>query len=258
MKNWQEDYKLKLRTAEEAVKIVRDGDTVHIGTASSVARVLAEALYQRKNELHNVKISSAVNMWMLPFYTDEPNDAFSVVTYFAGAAEREAMKHNICNYTSLHLSRVDQWCRDILEGGVAFIEVSPPDEYGYMSYGAYTAMHDDVRAAASRVVLQVNRNVPYVYGMKNLIHVSQADYIVEADAPLAVAPDAPIDDTSDVISKIIVDQIPDGATIQLGLGGLSGAIGYGLKDKNDLGVHSEMFTNSMKYLMERGFPVRPW
>ncbi|MBQ8054283.1 MAG: acetyl-CoA hydrolase [Lachnospiraceae bacterium] len=250
--DWKEEYRKKIRTADEAVKIVKDGDIVHIGTASCIAYELAEALYRRKKELHGVRISSAVNLKLLPFYTDEKNDSFSVFTYFAGPAEREALQHGNCRYSSLHLSRVDQWCRDFLSGGVAFLEVSPPDENGCMSYGTYTAMHDDVRAACSRVVLQVNQNAPYVYGRKNLIHVSQADYIVEADSPLAVVPDAPVDETLKKISSYIVEQIPDGATIQLGLGGLSGAVGYGLENKNDLGVHSEMLTNSMMKLMQKG------
>lgn len=250
--DWKKEYRSKLRTAEEAVKIVRDGDIVHIGTSSSVAYVLAKALYQRKNELRNVTISSAANFWMLPFYTDEPNDAFSVLTYFAGPAEREAMKRHNCRYTSLHLSRMDQWCQDILKGGVAFLEVSPPDEHGCMSYGAHVAMHDDVRRAVSRVVVQVNRNVPYVYGMRNVIHVSQVDCIVERDAPLAVVPDMPADETMKKISRFIVEHIADGATIQLGVGGLSSAIGYGLTEKNELGIHSELFTDSMKHLMELG------
>ena len=250
--SWKEEYQKKLCTAEEAIRLVHDGDVVHIGTASSIACALAEALYQRKGELKDVKISSAVNLWMLPFYTDEPNDSFSVLTYFAGPGEREAMKHGNCLYSSLHLSRVDQWCQDFLGGGVGFIEVSPPDENGFMSYGTYTAMHDDVRAAVSRVALQVNKNVPYVYGKNNVIHVSQADAIVEADRPLAEVPDSPVDETLEAISKFIVDEIPDGACVQLGLGGLSGAVGYGLQNKNDLGVHSEMLTNSMMHLMKRG------
>lgn len=252
MNNWKEEYQSKLRTPDEAVRIVRNGDTVHIGTASSVAAVLAEALYHRKKELRGVRISSAVNLHMLPFYLDDPNPSFSVLTYFAGPGEREAMRHQNCKYTSLHLSHVEQWCHDFLDSGVAFLEVSPPNEHGYMSYGAYTAMHDDVRRAVSRIVLQVNPQVPFVCGYRNVIHVSQADYIVEAEMPLPVVRDLPIDPVSEAISRIIVEQIPDGATIQLGLGGLSGAIGYGLKDKNDLGIHSEMMTNSMMYLMERG------
>lgn len=251
--NWKEDYRAKLTTPEEAVRLVHDGDTVHIGTCSTVAYVLAEALYQRKDELNDVTISSATNGWMLPFYTEDTAPHFSVLTYFAGPAEREAARRGNCRYTSLHLSQIDRWCRDFCAGCVAFLEVSPPDENGNMSYGAYgVTMHDLIKEQASRIVVQVNRRQPYVCGMKNLIHVSEVDAIVETDVPLMQVPDLPADEALQTISGLIVEQIPDGATIQLGLGGLSGAIGFGLKEKNDLGIHSEMFTNSMKYLMELG------
>lgn len=251
--NWQEEYWSKLQSAQKAVKIVCDGDVVHIGTASSVASVLGEALYERKDELHDVTISSAVNMWMLPFYTDEEGSPFKVLTYFEGPAEREAMRRNNCRYTSLHLSAVEEWCSMFLKGGVAFLEVSPPDKYGFMCYGAYgVSMHEFVRRSCSRVVVQVNRKVPYVYGMNNLIHVSQVDAIVEADHEIAQVEDLKHDDKTKAISQFIVDQIPDGATIQLGLGSLSGAIGFGLEGKNDLGIHSEMMTNSMMHLMKKG------
>lgn len=250
--NWKDEYQSKLRTADEAVRIVKNNDIVHIGTASSVAYILADALYRRRDELENVTISSGTNMRVLPFYTDA-DSPFKILTYFAGPGERAAMKAGKCSYTSLHLSQIDRWCEGMLSGGVAFIEVSKPDRFGYMSYGAYgVAMHDDVVRSAGRVVLQVNKNVPYVYGVRHTIHVSQADYIVEADDTLAQVPDMPVDDVTRTISEYIVDQIPDGATIQLGLGGLSGAVGFGLQNKNDLGVHSEMYTNSMMHLAKMG------
>ena len=251
--DWQEEYRQKLRTPEEAVRLVQSGDTVHIGTCSTLAYVLTEALYRRRDELSDVRISSATNSWLLPFYKDGPDSPFSVLTYFAGPAEREAMRHHNCHYTSLHLSQIDRWCKDFCTGCVAFFEVSPPDEAGYMSYGAYgVSMHDFIKECASRVVLQVNRQQPYVYGRQNLIHISEADAVVETDVPLAQVPDMPADETLTTISRHIVEQIPDGATIQLGLGSLSGAIGFGLEQRNDLGVHSEMFTNSMRHLMEMG------
>ncbi|MBQ8563547.1 MAG: acetyl-CoA hydrolase [Firmicutes bacterium] len=250
---WKQEYEEKLRTPEEAVKIVRDGDVVYIGTASSVACVLAEALYKRKDELENVPISSSINPWLLPFYTEPAGGTFSVRTYFAGQAEREAMKHSNCECTSLHLSQVDRWCRQTSGITVAFLDVSPPDKYGFMSDGAFgTAMHGFIKDKADRVVLQVNKNAPYVYGQQNLIHISEADYVVEAEMNLGEVQDMPVDGVVKTISEYIVDEIPDGATIQLGLGGVSGAVGFGLEKKCDLGVHSEMMTNSMMHLMKKG------
>lgn len=250
--SWRKEYQEKLCTAQEAVRPVKDGDVVHIGTSSGIAWKLTEALYERRDELEYVTISSAMSPIIPQIYRDE-SGPFHFLTYFAGPAEREAMKHNNCNYTSIHLSRIDKWCEDFLKGGTAFIEVSPPDEHGYMSYGAYgVSMHDFVKEACARVVVQVNKKQPYVYGQRNKIHVSEVDAIVEAENDLAQVQDIPADEPLKRISSHIVEQIPDGATIQLGLGGVSGAVGYRLMQKNDLGIHSEMFTNSMKHLMEAG------
>ncbi|MEE1227387.1 MAG: acetyl-CoA hydrolase/transferase C-terminal domain-containing protein [Lachnospiraceae bacterium] len=253
MQDWQKIYQDKLRDVDQAVQLVRDGDTVYTGTASSEAYQLSMALWKRKDDFSNVTICSATTSRVLPFYTEEAKGHFSILTYFAGVAERAAMKVNNCRYTSLHLSNIRGWCQEVSGITVAFFEVSPPDRYGYMSLGAEgPAMHRAVVEVADRIILQVNKEVPYVYGQDNLIHVSEADVIVEADDPIDEFPDLPLTDDVKQLSEYIVREIPDGATIQLGLGGISGAVGYGLTNKKDLGVHSEMMTGSMKYLMEEG------
>ena len=253
MKEWKKIYKEKIRSADQAAGLVRDGDVVYIGTSSSIAYKLAEALWSRKDDFENVTISSAVTSRMLPFYTEEARGHFSVQTYFMGPAERQAMKAGNCRYTSLHLSQIPSWCRETSGITVAFLEVSKADDHGYMSLGATgVSMHREVLETADRIVLQVNQNVPYVYGLDNLVHVSEADVIVEADDRIDEFPDLPLTDDVLQISEYIVDEIPDGATIQLGLGGISGAVGYGLSHKKDLGVHSEMMTNSIRHLMEEG------
>ena len=249
--SWREQYKERLCSPEEAVKLVKGGDTVYIGALACVARTLTEALYARKDELQNVTIASGNNPWILPVY--ENGAPFSVLTFFAGPAERAAMKHDRCFYTSLHLSQIEDWCGQFLKDGVAFLDVSEPDINGYVSYGAYgPAMHDFVYRNCSRVVLQVNRKQPFVYGEEHVLHISKADAIIEVEEPLATVPDLPFDDTLRSMSDFIVDQIPDGATVQLGLGGVSAAVGFGLEKKNDLGIHTEMLTNSMMHLMEMG------
>lgn len=250
--NWKEEYQAKLQPAAQAVKLVRDGDMVYTGTCTSIAYALEDALYERKAELNDVTLVSAFNMRQSPLY-QESGDGLRAQTYFAGPAERAALKRQPGNYTSMHLSEMERWYEEFMSGGVAFLEVSPPDDHGYMSLGASgVTSHDYARIYASRVVVQVNRHVPYVYGRQNLIHVSQVDAIVEADMPLLQIPDAPIDEATKSISDFILEQIPDGATFQLGLGSLCTAIGFGLEKKNDLGVHTEMFTNSMMHLMELG------
>ena len=252
MKDWEKIYQEKLVTPQEAVRIVHDGDTVFIGSEPSVAEELAEVLYDRNDELSDVTITSVSCKRNLRAYW-EPDSHFRVMSFFVGDGERCAIQTPRGDYSSLHLSRYQQFATDFMAGGVAFVQVPPPDENGYMSFG--TSGCSSARFAcdiASRIVLQVNRRETYQYGRENLIHVSEADYIVEMDGELRAVPDQKENEVQKKIADLIVDEVPDGATIQLGIGGLSSAIGYGLKDKNDLGVHSEMYTNSMMYLTKRG------
>lgn len=251
--DWEYEYRAKLCPAAQAASLVKDGDVVFFGTASSQPYKLAEALYARRDELSGVTICGGLTLRPLPFFAEEARGHFSTLTYFAGPAERRGIQCGQTQFTSVHLSQVDVWCRETAHPDVAFLEVSPPDKRGNMCYGAYgVSMHDTIRSCASRVALQVNRNVPFVYGRHNTIHVSEADAIVEADDRLDELPGAPFDAALDAMSRYIIELTPDGATIQLGIGGVSGAVGLGLKGKNDLGVHSEMLTDSMMELAKAG------
>lgn len=251
--DWKSQYQEKLRTPEQAVKIVKSGDRIYTGTSSSIAYKLLEALYRRKDELENVVICHGMTGRPLPFFTPEAKGHFSTTTYFAGAGDRIGIKNGQTTFTSFHLSQIELWCRKVARPNVAFLEVSPPDEEGYLSYGAYgTSFHDYVRELADTVVLQVNPNAPYVCGDRSKVHISQADIVVEAADQPDTVPNLPLDDTLKRLSGFIVDLIPDGATIQLGLGGISNAVGFGLREKNDLGIHTEMLTDSMMELARLG------
>lgn len=251
--DWKKQYQEKCCPVEEAVKAVKSGDRIYIGTASSVAFKLCDALYERKDELENVVICHGLMPRVLPFFQAEAKGHFSTCSYFAGPGEHVGAKNRQTVWTSLHLSQIRSWCKNIARPNVAFLEVSQPDENGYMSLGAYgVSFHDYIRELADLIVLQVNKNVPYVYGKNNLIHVSQADIIAEADDNLFSLPNLPFDDTVKTLSEQILPLIPDGATLQLGLGGISNAVGYGLKNHNDLGIHTEMLTDSMMDLIKAG------
>lgn len=248
--DWKQEYEEKCTTPQEAVKIIESGDSVYIGTCTSTAYALCHALGERADELENITVCSSVIVRPL-VVMNHPN--FTVNTYFMGPMERKAYSRQSADFTSVHLSQVDIWCREIAHPDVAFIEVSPPDENGYMSYGATgVSLHSYIKESATSIVLQVNKHAPYVYGQENLIHISEADLVVEADEPLVENPNLPVDETIHQISRFLLDQIPDGACIQLGLGGVSNAVGFGLKEKNDLGAHTELMTDSMMELMKLG------
>lgn len=250
--DWKALYNERCKTPEEAVKLVNSGDRIFIGTASGIAFKLCDALYKRKEELENVVICHGLTPRVLPFFEKEAAGHFSTVSYFAGPGERVGIQNGQTRFTSLHLSQIADWCRHVARPNVAFFEVSPPDEEGYVSYGAFPAFSEHVREMSDVIILQINKNVPYTLGKDTKIHISQATAIAEADDDLFSIPNMPFDETIKTLSQYIVDEIPDGATLQLGLGSLSNAVGFGLKGRSDIGIHSEMMTDSMMELMKAG------
>lgn len=253
-------YKDKITTAAEAVKLVKSGDRVYIGTSSSFAYELLDALYDRKDELEDITLLCAMSITPCRMFdTDwEEGNPFTFNTFFLGAGERKGhMKHGMpYDYTSFHLSQIDLWVREIGKPDVSFLQVSQPDEDGMFCYGS-AGICDNiyfVEETKRAVILESNTGSPYVYGQDNLIsgEHEKVKAIIETDknAP-ELMPDE-IDDVSRQIAKIVVDEVPDGATIQLGLGKMSTAIGYDLTQRNDLGIFSELFSEPMAMLMKNG------
>ena len=252
--SWTNEYKQKLTNAEEAVKLINSGDRVYAGTCSSVALTLINALWDRKKELENVEITSALVLKPTPLYDEAEGNPFTFGTFFMGVKERKTRDNGIkLNYTSVHLSQIDIWCKEVARPDVCLFDVSEPDENGYMCFGpSGIALNKFLKEGADRIILQVNKQTPYIFGQNNLIHVSEADAIIEVDDALTTLANPEIDDTTEILSRIIVDHVPDGATIQLGLGSLSTAIGFGLGNKNDLGIHSELLSEPMLKLIVNG------
>lgn len=247
----RKDYISRLMTPEEAVlRLVRNGDRIYTGTSSSVAYALDEALADNRDRFENLTV-------MCAFLTKESPlincGKFNILTYFMGPEERKGLDSGITDFTSIHLSQLDFWIREVARPDVLFLEVSPPDEDGYMSYGATgVVMHDYMKEAADRIILQVNRNAPYVFGERNLIHCTEADAIVEADTPLGEIQEAEPKESIRKMCAFVAEQIPDGATLQLGTGKVANALGYMLNTKNDLGLHTEVMGDSTMNLIRSG------
>ena len=252
--NWQSEYDRKTVTAGEAVRLVESGHRLYIGTCSSVAFELMRALWERREELYDVEILSSNIISPTPVFDEVDGNPFSYCTYFMGPGERRVRDNGLpFSFTSFHLSEIGIWIRDIAVPDICFFDVSMPDENGYMSYGPTgVGLHAELKEKASRVLVQANKRTPYVYGQDNLIHVSEVDAVVEVDEPPSAAGNPEIDEVTRQLSDIIVEHVTDGSTIQLGLGTLSTAIGFALGEKNDLGVHSEMFNQPLADLMIKG------
>ncbi|MBQ6391897.1 MAG: acetyl-CoA hydrolase [Eubacterium sp.] len=249
----REMYTKKTMSPEDAVKIVKSGDTVFLGITSSTADALCDALEKRADQLEEVTLTSSHALGSSTLVSKLDKRAFRVVSCFLGPWERAAARMGSVDYTSIHLSQIDIWCSQVVPPDVAFLEVSPPDEEGYMSYGSSgVSFFDHIRESAKIIIVQINKNAPWVYGDRNKIHISQVDIVTEADRPLPTIDQNNADEAVQTISSHIIDQIPDGACIQLGLGNVSSTVGLGLGNKNDLGIHSELMTDSLMHLMKSG------
>ena len=254
----EERYKGKMMSAAEAAKLVKSGDRVYVGTASSFAYDMLEALWDRKDELEDVAILCSMSVRPSRMFSadHDGHNPFHVETFFLGAQERIAhRKHGMpLEFTSFHLSQIDLWCRYVGKPDVCFFQVSRPDENGMVCCGpSGGGMYTFLAENARDIVFECNAQVPYIMnGEKHLLPVSMADAVVYADYPVSPLAKDEVDEISQKISDIVMEEVPDGATIQLGLGKISTAIGYGLLDKNDLGIFSELFSEPMMDLMRNG------
>jgi 4-hydroxybutyrate CoA-transferase len=251
--DWKEDYKRKLVSAEEAVAHIRSGDVIAMGGGPSAPPDIVDALSRRYKELENVTLVSGITMHMFEVFKPEYRGHINFKTLFMGPLERMVFKQkgNV-DPISYHLSQTDELIgREKIS--VYFGEVSPPNEKGFMSLGPVGVYNGWMAAKRSdRVIVQVNRETPFLHGQLATLHVSEVDWIVEKDHPLPVLPDIPVSEEDKKIGALVAERVPDGATIQFGIGGTSNVVGLHLKDKKDLGVHTEMLTDSMMELFEQG------
>ena len=253
--DWKESYKAKLKSPEEAAMIIKSGDIITSPPGPSASPVILNAIVKRIPEITNITYNAGMAMYLYEFLKPEYDQHFKYNSMFNGPLERMLHKRNHVGFMTGHYSTADIILSNN-KSNVAVLNVSPPDEDGWMSLGPCGAFvgRDQIENAET-VIVQVNKEVPYVYGIKAHVHVSEVDAIVEHDMPLGELPLTPMSEMSETYMKIashVVDMIPDGATIQLGLGDIANAVGYLLESKRDLGAHTEMISDSMMNLIKKG------
>jgi acyl-CoA hydrolase len=239
--------------AKTAVQVVESGNRVYLHGRCSTPTPLIEALVARGEELQDVEILSTLSFGPVPFTDPRWTGHFSVRSIFVGASERAAINAGRASYAPAFLSTIPKLTKP---GGpwpidVAFIQVSPPDKHGYCSLGPSVDMTREAVDDARQVVALVNPQVPWAHG-DSFVHVSQLDYAVKWDGPLhEVGQQAP-NQIQREIGRYVGELIEDGATLQLGIGAIPDAVLQTLTDRRDLGIHSEMFSDGVLDLVERG------
>lgn len=251
MNNWIDKYQNKIITADQAVKNIKSGDRVVLGHACGEPQGLVEALVNRASELKNVEIVHMVAMGPAKYTQPEFAANFHHNGLFMGGPTRKALEEKRADFTPCFFSEIPRLFKDgILSVDVALIQITPPDEQGYCSYGISVDYTQPVAECARQVLAQMNCNMPRTGGAK--IHLDDIDFIVQQDEALIELKPPAIGDIERAIGENVASLVQDGATLQLGIGAIPDAVLLFLKDKKDIGIHSEMFSDGIVALAEAG------
>ncbi|MEO8437804.1 MAG: acetyl-CoA hydrolase/transferase C-terminal domain-containing protein [Chloroflexota bacterium] len=243
---------MRIVTAAEAVAGIASGQQIYLQCAAATPSVLLDALVARAQELSAVSVVHLHCEGPGPHLAPEMAPHFRHKALFIGPNARAAIADGRADYIPTFLSDVPR----LFDGGMlpldaVFVNATPPDAHGFCSLGtSVEAMHAAIRAAKT-VIVQFNAAMPRTLG-DSFIHVSQIDLGVECDVPPYEHAVGPIGDVERRIGEFVADLVPDGATLQLGIGAIPAATALALRDKRDLGVHTEMFTDSIVDLVEAG------
>jgi 4-hydroxybutyrate CoA-transferase len=251
MNNWRNMVQSKLVSAGQAVQNIQSGDRVVTGHACGEPCALIEAMIARAPELTNVEIVHMVAMGPAKYAQPGMEKSFRHNALFVGGTTRKAVEEKRADFTPCFFSEIPRLFTDgILPVDVALIQVTPPDAEGYCSYGVSADYTKPAAESARLVIAQVNSYVPRTGGAR--IHLDAINLIVEQDEPLIELKPPKIGDVEKAIGENVARLIPDGATLQLGIGAIPDAVLLFLTDKKDLGIHSEMFSDGVVVLAEAG------
>ncbi len=247
--DYQALYQSKLTTAEQAAKVVKSGDWVDFGWCTGTPDALDKALAARAEELVDVNIRGGILLAPLAIaQVPDANKHFSWNSWHMSGIERKMINDGIAYYAPLRYSELPRWYREsICPPDVVMIQVAPMDKHGYFNFGPNASHLAAVCETGKTVIVEVNQNMPRCLGgFENGVHITDVDMIVEGGNPaiLTMGSAAPseIDQT---VAKLIVEEIPNGACLQLGIGGMPNAVGslIAQSDLKDLGVHTEMYVD---------------
>jgi len=248
-------YESRVTTADEAIAAgVESGDRIFLTGNCSVPQKLMEALVDRAPNLQDIEICHALTLGSGDYVAPEMEGHIRANSLFIGPNVRKAVQEGRADFTPVLLSEFTLLFKNnVLPLDVAFVHLSPPDEHGFCSYGIETGLTKSPAESADIIIAEVNENMPRCLG-DSFIHVSNIDYIVPVDYPLLELPmsEGGLSDMHIKIGEYIADLIPDGATMQMGIGAIPDAVLKFLHDKRDLGVHTELFSDSVIDLVEAG------
>ena len=254
MADYKAIYQTKLTTAEQVAQQVQSGWVIGMdaGPTQTPAIIGAMAEKIRATDTKDVKVHTMLDSYPFAFYED--NTLFGKMTgysWFSSGGARKAVNGGYADLFPAYYRDIPGHIKRLYDFDAYCVAVSPMDSHGYFSLATTSSYSEAMISKAKRIFIEVNEKQPRCL-CGTQIHVSQVDAIVENTHDIPVLPPVVIDDVSRTIGNLIAEQIPDGACIQLGIGAIPDATGMALKTKHDLGIHTEMFTDSMVELLECG------
>jgi 4-hydroxybutyrate CoA-transferase len=255
---WLDSYKAKVCTPEQAASYIESNSRVYVHPGCALPQVLVQAMTDRYMELHNVEVVHICTFGIAPYTAPEMEGHFRHNALFIGSNCRKAVNEGRADFTPIFLSEIPSlFYKKILPIDTALIHVSPPDKYGFCSYGVGVEITKPAAETARFVIAQVNPRMPRTLG-DSFIHIDKIDKVVEVDVPIVEAPmqsNKVTAEESEIFQRIgfhISELIEDGSTLQMGIGAIPDAVLSFLSNRKDLGIHSEMFSDGVIKLVENG------
>lgn len=254
-----DEYKRKLVTPDEAVKVIKSGDWIDYGEFAGSVRTLDKALAKRKDELRDIKVWTVFNPYLPEILVADPHgETFTYNSWHRSGVDRKmAATGAPVHYSPVKYSEVPRYVREEIEPiDVAMMQVTPIDKHGYFNFGPQCSFTRAVCDRAKIIIVEVNEQQPRsLGGYEEAIHISEVDYIVEGEnLPLAQIPSPPPTEVDKKVAELIVEEMTDGCCVQLGVGAMPNAVGMMIaeSDLKDLGCHTEMLVDAYVHMYEAG------
>ena len=250
--NLEAIYRRKVTDADSALASIQSGNRVYLGGGAGVPKELINGLIRRASDLRDVELTHILTFADAPYVEPQYQDAIRVNALFIGPNVRKAVHAGLADFTPVFLSEIPDLFRNgLLPIDVALISLSLPDEHGFCSFGVEVGTSKPAAESARTIVAEVNRQMPRTLG-DSFIHVSRLHHIVEVDYPLPDAPQGGSSERHLRVGQHIAEMIPDGATLQMGIGSIPDAVLQNLGSHRDLGVHTELFSDGIIDMVETG------
>jgi 4-hydroxybutyrate CoA-transferase len=250
--SWLKQFESRITTAEEAVRVIQSGQRIFLTGNCSVPQKLLSALVERAHEVENVEITQVLTIGPAPQAEPGMEKHLRINNLFIGDNVRQAIHEGRADFTPVFLSEIPHLFRNnILPLDISLIHVAPPDEHGFCSLGIEAGLIKTPAQVSKIVIAEVNEQMPRTLG-DSFIHISKIDHAVPVNYPLAELPMGETNELSMKIGEHISELIEDGSTMQLGIGAIPDAVLNFLGHKRDLGIHTELFSDGVMELVQRG------